>query len=146
MLCNLKGEVKLADFGFCVQLTDQRMLRNTMVGTPYWMAPELVRGKAYDSKVDIWSLGIMLLEMAEWEPPFLREQPLRALYLIATKGAPKFKEPARWTPGMNAFLQAACEVDPVNRASADDLLQNDFVKSAASKAAFSALLKATKKT
>ena len=129
-----------------MQLTDQRMLRNTMVGTPYWMAPELVRGKAYDSKVDIWSLGIMLLEMAEWEPPFLREQPLRALYLIATKGAPKFKEPARWTPGMNAFLQAACEVDPVNRASADDLLQNDFVKSATSKAAFSALLKATKKT
>jgi len=145
VLCNLQGDVKLADFGFCVQLTDQRRMRNTMVGTPYWMAPELVRGKSYDSKVDIWSLGIMLLEMAEWEPPFLREQPLRALYLIATKGAPKFKEPERWSRHMNAFLQAACEVDPVNRAGADDLLQHEFIKTAATLPAFTALLAALKK-
>jgi serine/threonine protein kinase len=109
------------------------------------MAPELVRGKSYDSKVDIWSLGIMLLEMAEWEPPFLREQPLRALYLIATKGAPKFKEPARWSEHMKSFLQQACETDPANRASADELLQNEFVKSAASRSAFAALLAASKK-
>jgi serine/threonine protein kinase len=128
-----------------VQLTDQRAVRNTMVGTPYWMAPELVRGKPYDSRVDIWSLGIMLLEMAEWEPPFLREQPLRALYLIATKGAPKFKEPARWSQHMISFLQAACEVDPVNRASADQLLQHAFVQAAATKQVVAQLLMATKK-
>ncbi len=109
------------------------------------MAPELVRGKAYDSKVDIWSLGIMLLEMAEWEPPYLREQPLRALYLIATKGTPKFKEPDRWSAPMNSFLRVACEVDPVNRASADDLLQHEFMRAAAERSSFSALLLQCKK-
>jgi serine/threonine protein kinase len=144
VLCNLRGEVKLADFGFCVQLTDQRNMRNTMVGTPYWMAPELVRGKAYDAKVDIWSLGIMLLEMAEWEPPFLREQPLRALYLIATKGAPKLKEPSRWSRSMATFLQAACEVDPINRSSAAALLQHDFLKACAPKPTFATLMTSLK--
>jgi serine/threonine protein kinase len=146
VLCNMQGEIKLADFGFCVQLTDQRTMRNTMVGTPYWMAPELVRGKAYDAKVDVWSLGIMLLEMAEWEPPYLREQPLRALYLIATKGTPKFKEPDRWSRAMNSFLQMACEVDPINRASADDLLQHEFIRAAAARPALAALLLQCKKT
>ena len=145
VLCNLVGEVKLADFGFCVQLTDQRMMRNTMVGTPYWMAPELVRGKAYDAKVDIWSLGIMLLEMAEWEPPYLREQPLRALYLIATKGTPNFKEPDRWSQAMRSFLRSACEADPVNRASGDELLQHEFMRTAATRPAFAQLLSACKK-
>ena len=123
VLVDFSGDVKIADFGFAVALSAELNKRKSVVGTPFWMAPELIRGLEYDGKVDVWSLGITALEMADGEPPHLNEPPLRALFMIATSPAPTLKSPARWTPHFVDFLQQALEPEPARRATAEALLQ-----------------------
>jgi len=108
------------------------------------MAPELIRGQEYTTGVDIWSLGIATLEMAEGEPPYMEFPPLRALFLIATSGSPGVKEPSKWSDVFKEFLQVCTAVDPDERLSANDLLKHPFLKMACPLKNLVPLIKKTK--
>jgi len=124
ILISNKGKVKLADFGFVVQLTEEKKKRTSSVGTDYWKAPEVIRGELYDMKVDIWSMGILCREMMEGEPPFFDLPQLQAIQCIVSRGIPRVKDPSHWSPEFIDF-QRACFVDrPIDRPSSSALLRH----------------------
>ncbi|WBW74375.1 PAK-related kinase Shk2 [Schizosaccharomyces osmophilus] len=132
VLLDKQGKIKITDFGFCARLMDRSHKRVTMVGTPYWMAPEIIKQQKYGTKVDIWSLGIMIIEMLENEPPYLREDPMKALYMIAKTGTPSLKNPEFVSKELHSFLNSCLNTDTIFRATAAELLNHSFLQRACS--------------
>ncbi len=130
ILLSHDGKVKLSDFGFCAQVNPELPQRKSLVGTPYWMAPEVISRFPYGTEVDIWSLGIMVIEMVDGEPPFFNEPPLQAMRRIRDTPPPKLKNTHRVSPRLLGFIERMLVRDRAQRASAFELLQHPFLKQA----------------
>lgn len=124
------GTIRLADFGVSVKLTSSIDKRQTFVGSPYWMAPEVISQAQYDFKADIWSLGITAIELALGRPPFHEKHPMQAVMLIPKRPPPTLPPDKNFGKKFQSFIESCCVMDPLARPSAPELLKHPFIKGA----------------
>ncbi|XP_034288260.1 serine/threonine-protein kinase PAK 5 isoform X3 [Pantherophis guttatus] len=128
ILLTSDGRIKLSDFGFCAQVSKDVPKRKSLVGTPYWMAPEVISRLPYGTEVDIWSLGIMVIEMIDGEPPYFNEPPLQAMRRIRDNVPPRVKDLHKVSSVLRGFLDLMLVREPSQRGSAQELLRHPFLK------------------
>ncbi|XP_031952641.1 serine/threonine-protein kinase PAK 1-like isoform X3 [Corvus moneduloides] len=145
ILLRTDGSVKLADFGLSAQLTAEQNQRSSVVGTSWWMAPEVVTGQPYGPKVDIWSLGIVGIEMVERQVPHWNESPTSAELLLATGGTPQLRQPKLFSASLRDFLSCCLQTNEEWRWSAKELLQHQFITSVKSVSSLVPLIISVKK-
>ncbi|XP_077009619.1 myosin-IIIa [Tamandua tetradactyla] len=132
ILLTTEGGVKLVDFGVSAQLTGTWHRRNTSVGTPFWMAPEVIACEqqldtTYDARCDTWSLGITAIELGDGDPPLADLHPMRALFKIPRNPPPKLRQPELWSAEFNDFISKCLTKDYEKRPTVSDLLQHKFI-------------------
>ncbi|XP_067934485.1 serine/threonine-protein kinase 10-like isoform X1 [Watersipora subatra] len=133
ILLTIDGQVRLADFGVSAKNTKTVQRRSSFIGTPYWMAPEVImcetsQDLTYDFKADIWSLGATLIELAEMEPPNHEMHPMRVLMKIQKADPPKLLDQHVWSKKFHNFLEKCLQKEPDKRLTAAQLLEHEFVK------------------
>ncbi|KAL6983319.1 non-specific serine,threonine protein kinase [Sarracenia purpurea var. burkii] len=128
ILLTEQGEVKLGDFGVAAQLTRTMSKRNTFIGTPHWMAPEVIQESRYDGKVDVWALGVSAIEMAEGLPPRSTVHPMRVLFMISIEPAPMLEDKEKWSLVFHDFIAKCLTKEPRLRPAASEMLKHKFIE------------------
>ncbi|KAM4869550.1 myosin-IIIb [Urocitellus parryii] len=141
ILLTAEGGVKLVDFGVSAQLTSTRLRRNTSVGTPFWMAPEVIAceqqyDSSYDARCDVWSLGITAIELGDGDPPLFDMHPVKTLFKIPRNPPPTLLHPEKWCEEFNHFISQCLIKDFEKRPSVTHLLDHPFIKGAHGKVLF----------
>ncbi|KYN33316.1 Neither inactivation nor afterpotential protein C [Trachymyrmex septentrionalis] len=128
-----EGEVKLVDFGLSRTMKNEFEKRRTYIGSPSWMAPEMIGSKdsgvdsGYDSRIDVWAIGITAIEVADGKAPFQDMHPTRALFQIIRNPPPTLYRPANWSKNLNDFISECLEKNPENRPYMMEIIEHPFL-------------------